>query len=281
MKKDVYKIITDRILEALEAGTCPWRKSWVGVGMPRSMSTGKPYRGVNIFILGFQPYSSAYWLTFNQCKKMGGMVKKGEKGTPVVFWKFLRKTQDDGTVKQIPFLRYYTVFNVEQCEGIDAPDAPERTHTPLEAAEAIIGGMPKRPEINHGGDRAAYCPSLDTIRLPKPEQFETAEAYYTTAFHELAHSTGHDSRLSRDLVAFSMDKGSYSREELIAEMTAAFLSGEAGIDDTTLDNSAAYIASWRKALSDDPKLIIQAAGKAQKAADYILDRKPEKVGDDE
>ncbi len=273
-----YDVITDRIVAQLEAGTVPWRKPWNGqAGMPKNLVSGKEYRGINVFLLHCLGYESPYFLTFRQAKKLGGHVRKGEKGCPVVFWKWLdRETDDEPTTRRVPLLRYYTVFNVAQCEGVEAPtiDVPEREHEPLQAAEAMVGAMPTPPGIVRGYVSAAYSPRTDIVRMPKPGRFESDKAYYGTLFHELTHSTGHPSRLNRKGVTETVEFGSrtYSQEELVAEMGAAFLCGETGILDIQIDQTAAYIDGWLRSLRNDRKLVVTAAAQAQKAADYILDR---------
>ena len=193
----------------------------------------------------------------------------------MVFWNWIEKEDDNGDKKKIPFLRYYTVFNVAQCDGLKVPATEERpAFNPIEAAAAIVENMPKRPAIDHGKSGAYYDPSSDKIGLPSPETFKTPTGYYATAFHELAHSTGHASRLgrctgSKAMAAFGSEE--YSKEELVAEMGAAFLCGEAGIENDEIKNSAAYIKGWMKALKKDSTLLVKAGGQAQKAADFILD----------
>jgi antirestriction protein ArdC len=284
MNHDVYQVITDRIIGLLETGVVPWQKPWQGgEQMPRNLISGHEYRGVNVFLLHAMSYTSPYWLTFNQARELGGHVKKGERACPVVFWKRLQVEapgEPDGK-KIIPFLRYYSVFNVAQCEDIPADKIPvlngsKREHCPIQAAESIVATMPKKPEIKHGGGRACYTPNLDCVIMPLPETFRSGQDYYSVLFHELTHSTGHASRLNRNGVGSSDGEWSafgstpYAREELVAEMGAAFLSGHAGIVERTLDNSAAYLQSWLARLKDDNRLIVQAAAAAQKAADFIL-----------
>ena len=278
---NVYQIITDKLIAKLEEGVAPWRKPWKAgeAGAPKNLKSGKAYRGINVFLLTIQGFESPYWLTFKQAKALKGSVRKGEKGTQVIFWRWIEKTKTvDGVDKKdsFPILRYFSVFNVEQCAGItvpskvDAEPAPE--FHPLAEAELVVEGMPNRPQINHGGSRAAYSPTLDLVKMPEREAFDSPAGYYTTLFHELAHSTGHESRVGR---TFGEHFGSedYSKEELVAEMTAAMVAGHVGIEET-LDNSAAYLASWIKTLKGDPKLAVCAAAQAQKAADYILDATP-------
>lgn len=276
----VYDVVNSRIMELLEQGTVPWKKPWNAVSnMPKNMISKKEYRGVNVFLLACMPYSSPYWMTYKQCQEKGGHVIKGSKSTPVIFWKWLDRkdadTTDTDTVNgKIPMIRFYNVFNLEQTEGIEPPEATEtiNTFTPIERAEQIITGMPYKPEIKHGGNRASYSPVLDYIKLPDPTSFEKSEEYYSTAFHELSHATGHESRVGRKGILEPSYFGSheYSKEELVAEMSACFLCGHAGIENTIIDNSAAYIAGWLKALKNDKALLIQAAAQAQKASDYIL-----------
>lgn len=277
---NVYQIITDKLIAKLEEGVAPWRKPWKAgeAGAPKNLKSGKAYRGINVFLLTIQGFESPYWLTFKQAKALKGSVRKGEKGTQVIFWRWVEKTKTvDGVDKKesFPILRYYTVFNVAQCDGIvdpskneDVEPAPE--FNPIASAELVVEGMPNRPSISHGGSRACYSPSLDAVKMPEREAFDAPAEYYSTLFHELAHSTGHESRVGR---VFGVGFGSedYSKEELVAEMTAAMISGHCGIEEATLDNSAAYLASWIKTLKGDPKLAVCAAAQAQKAADYILD----------
>ncbi len=240
MKKDAYQIITDKVIEKLNEGVIPWEKPWHTQGPARNLISKRPYRGINAFLLScLDDHESPYWLTFKQCKDKGGHVKKGEKGFPVVFWKQITVNseildENDRPVKKlIPFLRYYTVFNVEQCEGIEVPpkeEIQENEFTPIEQCQQIIDGMPQKPEINFGGDRACYFPTLDYVKMPKPERFQEPEKYYNTLFHELTHATGHQERLNRKGISDVSFFGShaYSQEELVAEMGAVFLCSETG-----------------------------------------------------
>jgi len=282
MKRDVYQIITDRIIGLLESGTVPWRRPWKGGNQaPRNYLSRKAYRGINLFLLHAAGFPSPFWLTFRQVQWLDARVKKGEKSFPVVFWKIL-EGEERGETKKIPFLRYHSVFNVAQCEGIVLPHSPavNGEFHPIEKCEAVVAHMPRRPAIEHGGGRASYSPPLDTITMPEAKLFETSQAYYGTLFHELTHATGHVSRLNRKEVTEPIHFGSdpYSREELVAEMGAAFLSGHCEIENTTLDQSASYIHNWLERLKDDRKLVVHAAAQAQKACDFILDVRPEDEG---
>ena len=286
MAKSVYEIVTERILEKLEAGTVPWHKPWAGGGCPKNLVSGKEYRGVNVLLLGSQDFSSPYWVTFKQAKQLGGTVRKGERSTPCIFWKFLaRDTENPVTgetkTKQIPLVRYYSVFNIDQTDGVChsrlevEQDEPE-PFNPIDAAETIVASYPDAPSISQDGRGSAYYrPATDSIHLPERETFDSEEHYYATLFHEMGHSTGSESRLARPGVTNPIRYRShrYSQEELVAEMSSAFLLAEARIDsDSLTNNSASYIASWLKALKNDPKLVVLAGAQAQKAVDHITGR---------
>lgn len=264
MSNKVYEIVTEQVLKSLEAGTVPWRKPWTGGWLPMNLKSKKPYRGVNVFMLAMQNRSSRWWLTYKQAKALGGQVRKGERSTLVVFWKWLDvEDKDTGEEKRIPMLRYYKVFNLEQVDGIEDPDKDEtKEHKPIEEAETIVKGMPERPEVRHKEQRAFYSLAGDFVNMPKPETFGCPEEYYSTLFHELGHSTRHEKRLNRE-------KSNYAQEELVAEMTAAFLCGVTGIENKTLENAAAYIDHWRKRVSEDVRLVVMAGAQAQRASDYI------------
>ena len=271
---DNYQLITDRIIELLEQGVVPWRRPWAA-GIPANLKSGRDYRGINTFLLSCTGHESPHWVTFKQAQSMGGSVRKGERGFPVIFWKLREKVDKaTGETSVFPLLRRYTVFNAAaQCDGLDVPPVLPKTlaWSPLDQAEAIVDGFASRPTIQYGGGRACYYPTLDKIGMPPREAFEDRAEYYSTLFHELGHSSGHASRLGRpgvtDLASFGSH--SYSQEELVAEMTSAFLCGACGIEQQTLDNSAAYIGSWLSKLRNDKRLVIQAGAQAQRAADLI------------
>jgi antirestriction protein ArdC len=268
----VYEIITNQILAELEKGEVPWRKPWQSLP-PANLITKKPYRGINVFLLGFAGYGSQLWLTFNQAKQLGGNVRKGEHGTKIIFWKCkTRETESaDGEIEErrSAFLRYYTVFNLEQTEGLSAlltlPPA-----FPIESAEEIVKEMPNPPAFEQDL-RAAYIPSKDAVTMPSRAAFLSQAEYYSTLFHELTHSTGHAKRLGREGIEKLQPFGSedYSKEELVAEMGSAMLCGAAGIEQATIGNSAAYLRGWINRLKADSRLVIAAARAAQEAADYI------------
>jgi antirestriction protein ArdC len=285
--KTVYAVITDRIIQALESGTVPWRAPWRTI-KPRSLATGSNYRGINCLMLELatrvEGYASPYWLTFRQALAQGGNVRKGAKGWPCLFFK---SVSNDDSADGAPeadtsdnkrshvIARYYTVFNLDQCEGVTAPATEEiQPFNPIEACEMVVSGYESRgPAVRLGGNRACYFPQADRVDMPLPQQFETPAAFYGTLFHELGHSTGHPSRLARFESTSSVSpfgSESYSREELVAELTAAFLCAEAGISPPVIQEQAAYVAGWLARLREDSRAVITAAAQAQKASDLIL-----------
>lgn len=275
MSQKVYEIVTNKVLESLENGVVPWHKPWkslYNVRMPHNLASKKGYRGINVFLLAFADYDSPYWLTFNQCKKLGGKVKKGEKSRLVVFWKIYDKEVEvdgENEIQKRYVLRYYNVFNTEQCEDLDMSkvenDVDQIEFNPIAECEAIVANMPNCPTIKTGVN-ASYRRDKDIVTIPKKESFESEEEYYASLFHEIAHSTAHIGRLDRA----KEEDNDYSKEELVAEMTAAMLCGMAGIENKVIENSAAYVKHWSKAFKDNVKIVVEAAQKAQKAADYIL-----------
>lgn len=296
-REDIRDQIAQSVIDAmLDDKVVPWRQGWTTSAraneMPRNALTMKPYRGVNVLALWLKTikcgYSSSEWMTFKQASQLGGKVKKGERGTHICFWKKLgtadaandtpevETTEDEVSTKRSRMmLKTYVVFNRSQVEGLpELTEAPMNTHTPIERAQRIIDEMQNRPQIDiRLSNSAFYSPARDTIVLPLPGQFEKIEQYYSTAFHELAHATGHKSRLNRDTIAMlNTEEHAYSKEELVAEMTAAFLCAEVGILPATLDQSVAYITGWVKQIRLDKRLITDAASAAQRACDYILNR---------
>ena len=279
MSKDIYEIITSRFIEQLKKGTVPWQKPWAGV---QNIVSKKPYRGINSLILGGSDFQSPYWLTFKQAHDLGGNIKKGEKATPVIYYKLFEKRDGNGALvlgsngrpTRIPFIRWSNAFNLDQSEGIEPPvqTVVQNPMQPIEKAARIVQEAKICP-IYHTGFAAVYSPTEDVIRLPAQKTFRSPEAYYQTLFHEMTHSTGHASRLDREGVTLPIKFGSerYSKEELIAELGASFLSNEAGIlNQVQFDNSAAYLGSWIEKFQNDPKMIFTASSQAQKSTDFIL-----------
>lgn len=277
---DIYESITNKILEQLSKGIIPWQRPWHGgLEGAKSYVTGKPYSLLNQLLLGRE----GYYLTWKQISDLGGTVKKGCKSNIVVFYKMTKTTETkmvDGEIKEeeklIPVLRYYTVFHEEDCEGIPMKgdkEEPKSTLTPVEEAEKVVEGYYGREACKLNielSNRAFYSPSGDYVTVPSMEQYDIVEEYYSTLFHETTHSTGHSSRLNRDMTGhFGSD--SYSKEELVAELGAAFLVQKCGMDSAkAFKNSVAYIQSWSKKFKEDKKLIVSAASKAEKAVKFIL-----------
>lgn len=279
MKTDeLFQTIADRIVEQMEAGVRPWTRPWnedragVDFSLPHNL-TGRPYRGANAFwlyIIGKgQGYETPVWLTFNQAKKAGGNVKKGERGSPVFFWKFdVKPDPKTKEPKRVVWAKQYTVFNIDQCEGVKLPQRKARTKADrIAEAEALMEAT--EAKISYGGNVACFIPSLDRIQMPEREAFKAPEFFYGTAFHELGHWTGHESRLNRQFGKRFGDEA-YAAEELVAELTAAFVMGTLGLSNPEREDHASYIANWIRMLKGDPKAFITAAGKAQAAADMIL-----------
>ena len=270
---DIYSEITKRIIDEMEGGVIPWQKPWVASGGCVSYATGKPYSLLNQMLLG----APGEYATFKQIRQAGGYVRKGEKAHMVVFWKWLEKEDEEtGEMKSIPFLRYYNVFHISQCEGLKARHtAPlPGTVNASKNAEAIIGDYLRVSGVrmNHQeGDRAFYRPSDDTITLPLLAQFHETAEYYSTAFHELIHSTGHISRLNRLEKTAFFGSEAYSKEELIAEIGATALVNVAGLETPdSFKNNASYIQNWLSVLRNDKRFIVSASGKAEKAVSFIL-----------
>jgi antirestriction protein ArdC len=281
LSKDVYSIATDRIIALLQQGTVPWKKPWTDAGLPQNLISRTPYRGINLWLLNSCGYPQNLFLTFKQVKALKGSVKKDAKAHPVLFWKWTKKDRKDPRpIEQIDrnelkaLLRYYLVFNIDQCTGIPTEMIPSITkpNKPLEAAEAILNGMSTLPPIVHEEQRAFYLPAMDIINMPKMETFVNSEGYYATLFHEVVHSTGHMSRLNRPELMAQEHFGSenYSMEELVAEFGASYLSSHAGIVIDDYSSNASYIDGWLSVLKKDKRFIVYASGQAQKAVEYIL-----------
>src|SRR6266849_5666945 len=259
---DTYAIVTEKIINLLEQGIVPWRRPWSATGLPRNLVSKKPYRGVNLFLLSATKYVSPFWLTMKQANQLGGSVRKGEHSQIVVFWKVdqipnadsesdSEEHEADDKTRRRFVLRYYRVFNLEQCELPQAvldklPKIETHQHDPIEAVEKIIAGMPNPPEIVRGGSKAFYSLLTDRITLPPRELFISAEEEAATETHELIHSSGSEKRLAREGICEAAPFGSpvYSKEELTAELGAAYLCAEAGISNAVIANQAAYVAGW-------------------------------------
>lgn len=271
-KFDIYEHVTGLFIDSLEKGVIPWKRPYSGSASPYNMVSKKEYQGCNSMMLSMMPFTCPAYVTFKQAEKLGGKIKKGSKSAMVLFWKFLEREDSEGNIKQIPMLRYYNVFNLEQTEGIEIPfvDTEEKVIDSIPSAELIIKNS-DTPDLQFNGSNPHYKSSDDTIGLPIREAFNSSEELYSTVFHEMIHSTGHASRLNRkgitDLNRFG--SAAYSKEELTAEIGASFLNHSCGFGDGTQDNSEAYVKSWIRKLKDKPKMIVEASGKAQKAVNFI------------
>jgi antirestriction protein ArdC len=278
-KLDVYEMVTNRIIELLEARTVPWQKPWTETGVPMNLISKRPYRGINLWLLLSLSYERNLFLTWDQLKKIGGSVNKDQHGHIVVFWKNVKKQPEelgkDGHPKTVPMLRYYKVFNIEQCRDVPQDLIPELLKDdidPILECEAVISGMPSCPVIKNKEQKAFYHIVEDYINMPKKKSFKSMEAYYSTFFHELVHSTGSEKRLGRKSITEMNEFGSelYSIEELIAELGSAYLCSLTGILDKEIQSAAAYINGWLDKLRNDKRFIVTASGQAQKAVDFIL-----------
>lgn len=290
--KDLYQEVTDRIIASLEAGALPWLKPWkagkgTASGLPFNAASNRAYSGVNTLLLMMAGadagYSSDAWMTYKQAQERGGQVRKGEHGQRVVLWKMRAvkdrdEKADEGTGRMIPLIRAYTVFNLDQIDGIEPPaiEAPEAGPEGLARAEAYIAAT--GAQIRHGGDRAYYTTGGDFIQLPHLAQFTDLASYYATALHELTHWTGADHRLARKYGRRFGDE-SYAAEELVAEMGAAFQCARLGIEGEV--RHAGYIDSWLRVLKADNRAIFTAARAASAAADYLADFSRETITEDD
>ena len=279
-QEKIYEMVTDEIIKKLEQGVVPWKQPWTGgtSRVPYNYKTKKAYRGINVLLLGLSGHNSRYWMSFKQAQEFGGKVKKGEKGHLCVFWKIITKEEENENgeriEKTIPLLRYYKVFNLDQVEGIEDPDIHNcNMDEAIEEAEQIIENYQDKPEIVSNEQSAYYNPNKDYINIPKFETFTDNSSYYSTLFHEMVHSTGHESRLGRHINASNFfGSEDYSFEELVAELGSSFLCAQTNILNDTIDQSASYINAWLKKLRENKKWIVQASGKAQKAVDYITNQ---------
>jgi antirestriction protein ArdC len=281
--------VTTRIVEALRAGTPPWRRPWradrTNVGFAANGASGHTYRGVNALLLGLAGYECRWWGTHTQIRALGGRVRKGEQATRIVFCRHVEKTTKynvDGVeaVETFPLLKTYSVFNIEQTVGLERllprPGEP-RAFVPFAQAEAVLAAS--GADIRYGGSKAEYDPSRDLIRLPEPESFAGPHGFYSTVFHELAHWTGHASRLDRLSKNARFGTTAYAREELVAEIAGCFLAAELGIPQSDdLSNHTAYLNSWLKILGADPTAVFIAASQASAAANFLFSHAPHPNG---
>jgi antirestriction protein ArdC len=297
----IYTMVTDALIASLEADIVPWMKPWAETGSPQNAITKRNYTGINRILLQSSKFVDPRWLSYKQAAAKGGNVRKGEASTIITFWKRAIKhdkqtcpgrkaceaMEKGANCKRFGMLRYYRVFNVEQCDGLNLEPLTVEIPNPVaihEAAQTVLDEYLEREDgltLQHGCDGgcggaggAHYIPSLDIIHLPKRDTFKTVEGYYSTAFHEAGHSTGKPGRECerKDWTGeYTIHSGGRSREELVAEFTSAFVSEATGLDNTLEhDQHAAYVKSWLGHLKNNPKWAVEAAGYAQKAANRIL-----------
>jgi len=293
-QNEIYDEVTNSIINILESGEgLKWLKCW-HEGIAKNYTTKKHYRGINALILKWNMakynYTKPFYMTFLQIQKAGSRVKKGEKATPILFYELkevykkvcskcemLKCNCESRTEKEkvlhIPLLKTYCVFNVEQAEGLNIKEEAKQTFNPIERAEAIIQGYEDKPRISHEYTKCFYSVVGDYVGIPKKELFNGEAEYYSALFHELSHSTGHEKRLKRLSLTKEMatfGSAEYSKEEVIAELSTAFLCAEAQIQNSTIKNNSAYIKSWIANLKEDNRFIFKVSSEAQKSADYIL-----------
>ena len=290
-RQDVYARVTNAIVAELEKGVRPWLKPWNAEHLAGKITRplrvgGQPYKGINVLMLWAsavsQGFAAPIWMTYNQAKEFGAQVRKGSKGSLVVYADRITRTEagEDGEASEhdIFFMKGYTVFNVEQIEGLPARflalEAPQLD--PLQRIEhADLFFANTQADIRHGGGQAYYASGLDYVQMPPFEAFKDAESYCSTLAHELTHWTRHPARLARDFGRKTFGDEGYAREELVAEIGAAFLACDLGITPEPRDDHAAYLDHWLKVLKEDKRAIFQAAAHAQKAADYLHSLQPQ------
>lgn len=274
VKNDVFTIVNNRIIEQLEKGYVPWRQPWTGTGLPRNLITGRSYRGFNVLLLASLGFPLNIFLTLKQVNDLGGMVRKGEHSCPVVFWSQTEKINETTGEKEVKrVLRYYMVFNIDQCTDLPEDKIPEYKPKidPIASCEDIVAGMPKKPVIEHKSQKAFYNPSTDIVNMPRMKTFTDSASYYMALFHELIHATGHESRLNRETLVQTTRRDSepYAEEELVAQIGACFLAAHAGCT-FNFENDVAYIQGWLAKLKNEKRFLLFASAKAQRAIDYIL-----------
>jgi len=291
MRTDVYEQVTASIVAELEKGVQPWFKPWnaehaAGRITRPLRSNGVPYRGINVLMLWAvaveRGYAAPLWLTYKQAQELGGQVRKGEKGSLVVYANTITRNETDETSgeeteRAIPFMKSYTAFNAEQVEGLPAHfyamAAPVLSDLErIEAADRFFAAT--QAEIRHGGNLAYYMQGEDRVQMPPFEAFKNQISYYATLAHELTHWTKHPKRLDRDFGRKNWGDAGYAMEELVAELGAAFLATDLGLEAAPRPDHAAYISSWLKVLKEDKRAIFSAAAHAQRAVDCMLAMQP-------
>ncbi|MCB0749581.1 MAG: DUF1738 domain-containing protein [Ignavibacteriae bacterium] len=265
-KNELFEKINNQILEKLNEGIVPWKKSWKE-GIPSNFISKRAYHGINFLSLSMNDYSSPYYLTFKQCRERGGSIKAGSKSQMIVYWKVLeyRDEERDENIMRYPFLRYSNVFNLSQTDiSIDVEERPI-----LMSCESILDNMKCKPIIKNNISRCYYTPYEDYISVPKINDFDSSEEYYSSLFHELIHWTGHGSRVNRPSLS-QLDDENYSFEELVAEIGSAYLCSLCGISPSVVENQTAYIKGWIKLSTEKDNVFLKAAKDAKTSVDFIL-----------
>jgi antirestriction protein ArdC len=284
-RADLYSRITDQIIQALEADIRPWIQPWCAGHAAGSITrplrhNRQPYRGINVIMLWLRAslsgYECPFWMTYRQGQELGGHIRRGEKGSTVVYSDTITRLSTDlygqETEEQIPFLKAYTVFNAEQLDGLPASffEPAERPLTPMERIEGADRFVERTgASISYGNSEAYYSPTTDRIAMPNPDWFADADSFYSTLLHELTHWTQHRSRLDRDLGRKRFGDAGYAMEELVAELGAAFLCADLGITTEVRVDHAAYIGTWLQVLRKDRKAVFSAAALAERATQYL------------
>lgn len=289
-RKDVYTRVTERIIHDLEQGVRPWMKPWSAEHAAGRINrplrhNGTPYKGINVLLLWGEAMAKGYaapiWMTYKQAKELGAQVRKGEHGALVIYANAFTVTetnpQGEDIERDIPFMQSYTAFNVEQIDGLPAhyyarPENPLPLSERIDAADVFMQAT--GATIHHGGNCAYYSPDRDAVQLPPFEAFRDKESYYATGLHELCHWTKAEKRLNRDFGRKRFGDEGYAREELVAELGAAFLCADLGITPEIRDDHAAYLGHWLGILKEDKRAIFSAAAHAQRAADYLASLQP-------
>ncbi|MEM9931452.1 MAG: zincin-like metallopeptidase domain-containing protein [Bacteroidota bacterium] len=295
-RPDVYQLVTDIILEKLEQGVIPWKQRWSAQGPAANYLTRKPYRGINALLLNTLGLTQPYFLTFRQAKQLGGYVRKGAQSLPVVFWQWYYRHRETGKklteqevkalpdtlVERHPFLRYYRVFHISDTERITFELPTVNLSNPdedkLMCGFQPLHSMPHPVAVKTRSNMPFYHPQHDYINMPAMNTFSSEEAFFQVLYHEMTHATGHAKRLNRSSVTAPQPFGSwtYSKEELVAEMGASFLSNLMGLqNEAELGDAASYIQGWLKVLRNDKRFVVEAAQQAQRAVDYILGKSGE------
>ena len=276
----VLDAVVSQIIERIEAtGVLPWQRPWRSANQPMNMEYKNAYSGLNRWSCILAGYTSPFWLTFPQIRKFGGKIKKGNQHTKIMKVALIEKKRKNAQGEEEVYARwtqpvkYYKMWNLEQTEGIEAPEvADDGSFEPIKACEDVVKGFTDAPAVVFGGSKASYNLKKDEIEIPKKEAFISPEEFYNTLFHEYAHATGHSSRLNRRTLVENANFGTetYGKEELVAELTASMLCGHCNVEQKTINNSSAYISGWLNKMRAEPRMLMASAGMAEKAFKHVV-----------